>query len=147
MRVTDTVLIDIDVALKSCTYRLEEGLVGCTTLGGPPGLLAIGRFSLRSRVRSARNISNREGASSAVEWLIDRVELVEPTEDEIGVAEEFEEEAARHGLEFDTVRASFLPWCWGAARGCWLLATSERSWLSMGSACREWMGRLRALSN
>lgn len=121
---TNTVLIDVDVALKSCRYRLEETLVSCTTLGGPPGLLAIGKFSLRSRVGRDRNIRDSKAAKSAVDWLIDRVRIVEPTEEEIRVAEDLEEQAATEGLEFDTGESQLLAVL--IRRGARLLVTGDK---------------------
>ena len=54
---TQPALVDVEVALKLCTYRAEDGLIACASLGQPPAMLAIGRFTLRSRVSRTRNVN------------------------------------------------------------------------------------------
>ena len=102
------VLIDVDIALKACNYRSQRGLLACTTIDQPPALLSIGRFSLRNRVRTAKNLKDPSGLKEAIEDLIANIRLVEPTSDEINMAAEFEEEAARCFLEFDTGESQLL---------------------------------------
>ena len=102
------VLIDVDVALKSCNYRLQKALLECTTLDQPPALLAIGRFTLRSRAHTAKNLEDPEGISEAINDLIANITLVQPTEEEISIAAEFEEEATQCSLEFDTGESQLL---------------------------------------
>lgn len=102
------VLIDVDVALKACNYRLQKALLECTTLDQPPALLAIGRFTLRSRGCTAKNIEDPEGTREAIDDLIANITLIQPTEEEISIAAEFEEEAAQCSLEFDTGESQLL---------------------------------------
>ena len=120
----EPVLVDVDVALKACIYRSEEVFLACTTLDQRPALLAIGRFTLRSRLRTARNLENRESASKAIENLIANVALIVPTEEEIMMAADFEEDAAACSLEFDTGESQLLAIL--LSRGAPLLLTGDK---------------------
>ena len=104
----EPVLVDVDVALKACAYRLVAEFVECVSLAKAPALLAISRFTLRSRLRSPRNVKNPESARKEAESLIASVTLIEPTEEEIRLAAEFEEEAIKNSLEFDAGESQLL---------------------------------------
>ena len=104
----EPVLVDVDVALKVCTYRLVAEFVECASLAKAPAILAISRFTLRSRLRTARYVKTLECARKAVESLIASVTLIEPTEEEIELAGDFEEKAIKNSLEFDTGESQLL---------------------------------------
>ena len=99
---TQPALVDVDVALKLCTYRAESDLVACASLDQPPAMLAIGRFTLRSRIRNALNIVDKESVQNSVENLISNITLLNPTQEEINFAADIEEAAARNAVELDT---------------------------------------------
>ena len=120
----EPILVDVDVALKVCTYRLVAAFIESTTLGQPPALLAISRFTLRSWLRTARNLENPEGIREAIENLIANITLIEPTEEEIKLAADFEEEAYQHSLEFDTGESQLLAVL--LCRGAPLLLTGDK---------------------
>lgn len=108
MFVAEPILVDVDVALKACIYRSEVAFIASTTLGQPPALLAISRFTLRSRLRAARNLVDPESTAEAIDNLIANTTLIEPTEEEIEMAADFEEEAIQHSLELDTGESQLL---------------------------------------
>ena len=71
-------------------------------------MLAIGRFTIRSRLERSRSFVNREGASQAFKELLLQIRLLQPSGDEIVLATEMEEEASLRGCEFDTGESQLL---------------------------------------
>ena len=120
----EPILVDVDIALKVCSYRLAAAFIECTTLGQAPAILAISRYTLRSRLRVARNLENPEGIGEEIEDLMANVTLVQPTEEEIRLAADFEEEAIRHSLDFDTGESQLLAVL--LRRGAPLLLTGDK---------------------
>jgi len=103
------VLLDNDIVLKTCAYRCHREMIARTTSGGvTPGMLAIGRFTLRSRFKRSRILADAAGSALAFEELLAAIRLVDPSEREIQLAAEIEERAAALSLEFDTGESQLL---------------------------------------
>lgn len=103
------ILLDNDVVLKVCAYGSHNETVTLTTNDGmPPGMLAIGRFTLRSRLKHHRFLSDIAASDHAFRELLATIRLVDPTEQEIQLAAEIEERAAALSLEFDTGESQLL---------------------------------------
>ncbi len=103
------VLLDNDVVLKVCAYRCHHEMVVLTTNGGlPPAMLAIGRFTLRSRFKRTSILADAAASALAFEELLATIRLVDPTEREIELAAEIEERATALSLEFDTGESQLL---------------------------------------
>jgi hypothetical protein len=103
------VLLDNDIVLKACTYRCHSEMVGVTTNGGlPPGMLAIGRFTVRSRFKRPNVLADAAASALAFEELLTVIRLVDPTEREIQLAADLEERATALSLEFDTGESQLL---------------------------------------
>jgi hypothetical protein len=123
--VSEGVLLDNDVILKTCAYRCHEELMALTTIGDvAPSLLNIAPFTLRSRVGSKSGLSNPDAAAAALEELLSRALLVEPTTDEIDFAAELEELATSKALEFDTGESQLVAIL--LKRGAPLLLTGDK---------------------
>lgn len=104
----EPVLIDVDVAFKVCIYRSGADLLACTNKDQPPALLSISQFTLRSRARRVRGLQNIDGTIEEIENLIAKITFIQPTEAEIAMAADFEEDAAQCSLEFDTGESQLL---------------------------------------
>jgi hypothetical protein len=103
------ILLDNDVVLKVCAYRSHREMVSLTTSGElPPGMLAIGRFTLRSRFKRSRFLADVAASSLAFRELLAAIRLLDPTEPEIQLAAEIEERATALSLEFDTGESQLL---------------------------------------
>lgn len=103
----EPVLVDNDVLLKLCRYGWHQVLA--TDIGEPPAaMLAIGRFTLRSRVARSRHLTRLADVAAALEEAIASLRLIEPTEEEVRLAAEFEEHANRLSVDFDTGESQLL---------------------------------------
>src|SRR3712207_3089543 len=100
--VAEPVLLDVDVALKVCTWRSEGALVTCISPIAPAAMLSIGQYTLRSRVAKRRRIMDIEAARASVNQLLAAVVTIQPTGEEIQLAADFEEAATSQLLELDT---------------------------------------------
>lgn len=119
------IFLDNDVVLKACAYRYHDEVVAATTLhGNPPAMLGIARFTLRSRLSRPCGIADREGATVALDQLLAKVSLLNPTQSEIDLAAELEERAAAHALEFDTGESQLVAIL--LLRGKALLVTGDK---------------------
>jgi hypothetical protein len=101
--VPEGILLDNDVVLKACAYRLHAETLAAMTRGeAVPSILAIARFTIRSRLARPGRLVDHDGAARAFEEFLAIVGLIEPTTEEINLAAELEELATARGLEFDT---------------------------------------------
>lgn len=122
---SERVLLDNDVILKSCAYRCHGELVALTTIDDvAPSLLSIARFTLRSRLSRNCHLTDPEAAVDALEELLAHVQLPEPTADEIEMAAELEELATNKALEFDMGESQLVAIL--LKRGCPLLITGDK---------------------
>jgi hypothetical protein len=119
------VLLDNDVALKVASYSLvNETLAVSTVCGAPPGLLSVARFVMRKRLARASNLQDIDRAKAALEAMLNAVELLEPTDDEIAMAAELENEARKNGLDLDVGESQLLAIL--ARRDCQVLITGDK---------------------
>lgn len=96
------VYIDNDVVLKMCAYLVAEELVQVASMDAvPPAILAIAKFTLRNRVERSRAIKDKAAVKEALELALAKVRHLEPTQEEIEIAADLEQEAAMLGLAFD----------------------------------------------
>jgi predicted nucleic acid-binding protein len=103
------VYIDNDVVLKMCSYLVAEELVQVASTGAvPPAILAIAKFTLRSRVVRSRTIMNKVAVRDALEFALTKVRQIEPTQEEIGIAADLEQQAALLGLAFDAGESQLI---------------------------------------
>ena len=104
---TDLALVDNDVVLKLCRYKCHRDFAA--TLGGwSAAILSVTRFALRDRVRKTSNVANPKQLAAAMEEAIGTYQLLQPSDVEIALAADLEEEATRRGLELDAGESQLL---------------------------------------
>lgn len=93
-------LYDNDAVLKLSAYCCWETL--STTYLHPAAVLKVATFSLETQLKKARRITNVAPFQLAVKAFLASCIVIEPTDEEIQLATEFEEGATTFGAEFDT---------------------------------------------
>lgn len=122
---TERVLVDNDVVLKTACYALADETVAATTVGGvPPAMLGVGRFVIRGRLARATNIADPGRAGAAFDRMLEVIGLVEPDEAELAIAADLEAEANMRDLELDGGESQLLAIL--ANRACSLLVTGDK---------------------
>ena len=122
---TERVLVDNDVILKTACYALADEMLQATTVGAQtPAMLGVGRFVVRGRLEKAGYIANRQGARDALEKLLASMTMIEPDDAELALAAEMEAAANRVNLELDGGESQLLAVL--ANRGCDLLLTGDK---------------------
>lgn len=122
---TERVLIDNDVVLKTACYQLGEETISATTVDGvPPAMLGVGRFVIRGRLTRSTDIADRARAGTAFAAMLETIALVEPDDAELAAAADLEAEANRRDLELDGGESQLLAIL--ANRGCSLLVTGDK---------------------
>src|SRR5262245_15271135 len=104
-----SVLLDNDVILKTCCYDTVRHLSECIA-GNSRTLHALGvaKFVLKSVIAKKRHILNRERAASRLAEFLASSTLIEPDEDELLLAAEFEAVAQSSGLNLDVGESQLL---------------------------------------
>lgn len=103
----EPVLVDNDVVLKLCCYGCHGGIAA--VIGeGRVAMLSVGRYALRDRVRRSKSVEDRRRVAAALEEAFGALVLAQPDEEEVALAAEMEEEAARRSLEFDAGESQLL---------------------------------------
>ena len=106
---TEPCLLDNDVVLKISAYQLlEETLLQFTIDGTAPAMLGVGRFVLRKKAKRSERFVNTNAVVASVADAIDRLQLVEPTNEEVELAAALEESAIEAGVALDTGEAQLL---------------------------------------
>lgn len=100
MQVTDPTLYDNDAILKLSAYGCWDAILASPF--HPPAILKVATFSLVSQSRKARRVASVGNFQAQIAKFMDLSAVIEPTEDEIVLATEMEEQAAALGEEFDT---------------------------------------------
>ncbi len=142
----EAVLLDNDVILKMCAYASAARLLQLTTLANqPPVILEVASFALRSQIQRSRSISDKEGAASQLALVLSTVHKVEPTDQEVGLAAELEEQAQQRALELDPGESQLVAVL--LVRGSPLLITGDKRALNAlaSVAPKEAGGRMACL--
>ncbi|MBN8815976.1 MAG: hypothetical protein J0J06_11065 [Sphingomonas sp.] len=122
---SERVLLDNDVILKTASYALADETLAVTTVDEiPPAMLGVGRFVVRSRLARASNIADPARATAAFERMLTAMTLVEPDDAEMAAAADLEAEAIRRDLELDGGESQLLAML--ANRACSLLVTGDK---------------------
>ena len=94
--------LDNDVILKMCSYGVGPELVFLSTVDDlAPAILALARFTLRSRVERSRVLVEPKSVFAQLEAVLVQVRLLEPTREEIDMAADLEAAATAANLSFD----------------------------------------------
>jgi hypothetical protein len=105
----EAILLDNDVILKAAQYQLDAELAELTTFEDiPPSVLTVARFVIQGRIQKLRDASLKDAVSACFARLLTRVQAIEPTEDEVQLAAEFETCAQRAGLDLDGGESQLL---------------------------------------
>lgn len=105
----DSVLMDNDVILKTCCYGLVEEVLGCVSgKAWTIYVLGVVRYVVGRAISKRKNISDRDGAASRLSYLLGTVALIEPDDDEISLAADFEHAAQSLGVELDGGESQLL---------------------------------------
>lgn len=105
----DSVLMDNDVVLKTCCYDAVDEMIGCTV--GPARtahVLGAVRFVLAKTISKAKNIADKARAAERLAKMLGRVTPIEPDDDELALAAEFEEVAQSLGVDLDGGESQLL---------------------------------------
>lgn len=103
------VLIDNDVLIKIAAYGLTKPLADVTTVGiKPPSMLGVGRFVVRDRLARTERLIDCAAALACFDALLPKLRLLEPSDEELAVAAEFEAAATRENFELDSGESQLL---------------------------------------
>ncbi|MBN9023306.1 MAG: hypothetical protein J0H08_14685 [Rhizobiales bacterium] len=103
------VLVDNDIVLKSCCYCIDEPLFELLDdVGATPLILTVAKFVIAGRIKRDRSLVNRERAHASFKRSFVRFREVEPTEEELALAAEFEATAQALNLELDGGESQLL---------------------------------------
>lgn len=98
----ERVLLDNDVVLKMASYRLgNELIIAATNEEIPPSILVVAKHVIRSLIDRSKKLMNKDAAKVELEAIFDKVQQLEPTQEEIVLAADFEEAAVELALELD----------------------------------------------
>lgn len=103
-----TVLLDNDVALKTCRYGLVSATIAALSDGGAATMLGSARFVLKGRLKRRPGPAHPERSLAELEALLNVVVTLEPTEDETLLAADMQEAAQRLGLPLDGGESQLL---------------------------------------
>ncbi|MFC6046779.1 hypothetical protein ACFPYM_02900 [Methylobacterium hispanicum] len=140
------IIIDNDVVLKVCAYRHHGEMLAAFNVGGlSVSILNIARFTIRSHLARPGRIIDRASTAAAFEELLNYVELLEPTSEEIELAAELEERASSAALDFDTGESQLVAIL--ISRAAALLVTGDKRAIVAlaGIALHEVTGRVACL--
>lgn len=103
------VLIDNDVIIKVALYGLGPAFIEVTApQGTPPAILNVGRFVVRDRLNRDKRFVNKTAAIECFDALLPNLVLLEPSDEELASAAEFEMLATRANLDLDGGESQLL---------------------------------------
>lgn len=106
---TDIVLVDNDIALKTCAYSSVREFAGILdALQTTPSMLRVSKFAVSRRVQRARDINYPDQLRQEWEKLHPVVSEIEPTPEEIEFAAQLEEMAVERSLDLDSGESQLL---------------------------------------
>jgi hypothetical protein len=97
----ESLLCDNDIILKSCCCDLSVEVLICLTCIGEIGILGAAQYVVASRISRSTRIANKAVAQTNFEVFISSVQIIEPTDNELELAAEFESEAQKFNLSLD----------------------------------------------
>jgi hypothetical protein len=97
----ESLLCDNDIILKSCCCDLSVEVLICLARFGVIGILGAAQYVVASRISRSTRIANKAVAQTNFEVFISSVQIIEPTENELELAAEFESEAQKFNLSLD----------------------------------------------
>lgn len=105
----DSVLMDNDVILKTCCYGVVDEVFGCVSANARTvHVLGVAKYVLGKAISKRKNISDKHGATHRLTNLLSKVAFIEPNDDELSLAAEFEQAALLLGVELDGGESQLL---------------------------------------
>jgi hypothetical protein len=105
----DCVLMDNDVILKTCCYGVVDEVIDCLARRAwTIKVLGVAKYVLGRAITKRKNIADRESATHRLAYLLSRVALIEPSDEELLLAAGFEETAQSLGVELDGGESQLL---------------------------------------
>jgi hypothetical protein len=101
-------ILDNDVLIKICGYRIADDVLLAFQCIGPLATLAVTRIIVRKQIRRSSRIVNKAAAEGELDALLEQLQSIEPTQEEVDLAAEFEEAALAQNLPFDTGESQIL---------------------------------------
>lgn len=105
----ESTLLDNDVMIKVCCYALADEV--CSFLaatGGTAAALGVTRFIVAKQVARKSRIVDKAAAIAQFTQMCNRITFVEPTDEEIALAAEVEEQAQARNLPLDRGESQVL---------------------------------------
>jgi hypothetical protein len=101
-------MLDNDVLIKVCCYRIARDLLQIFQNIGPLATLAVTRIIVREQIRRSTRITDKTAAETELDVILEQLESVEPTQQEVDLAAEFEAIALAQNLPFDAGESQML---------------------------------------
>jgi hypothetical protein len=95
------VLLDNDILLKACRYFLVPTLLDAVSGYGEPAVLGSAKFVLSHRIARSRALVNKARVAAALDALLKAVSVLEPDDEEVLLAANFQEQAQLLNLALD----------------------------------------------
>lgn len=105
----NSVLMDNDVVLKTCCYGVVDEVLDCL-IGRTRTVHVLGaiQYVLSNAIAKKKNILDKKTAAERLAKILGMVEHLEPDEDELLLAVEFETAAQSRDLELDAGESQLL---------------------------------------
>jgi len=106
---SDTVLMDNDIILKTCCYNAIDELLCC--MGGTTrtaNVLGVARYVLAGVIARGRYIRDKAQVSRRLMHFLGQVNEIEPNDGEVELAAQLEESAQLCGLNLDSGESQLL---------------------------------------
>jgi hypothetical protein len=102
-------LLDNDVVLKATCYRLGDELVQVATVGEKsPAILQVAKYTLRDLIKKSKKLNDKVATEAELYSVLEKVEHLEPTDDEVQLAANFEQVAQESSLALDSGESQLL---------------------------------------
>jgi hypothetical protein len=106
---TDSVLVDNDIAVKTCAYRSAQALIDILdALRTNASMLRVSKFAVSRRIQRAKDVNHPDSLKQEWEKLNPRILEIEPTPQEIDFAAKLEEMAIERSLDLDSGESQLL---------------------------------------
>lgn len=103
------VLLDNDIVLKICCFDSSQELSNCLAeFNAPLAVLGVGRFVVRKLAAKKKEITNRSVVCKLVDEFLDSINSIEPTDNELLLAADFESTAQALNLPLDSGESQLL---------------------------------------
>lgn len=102
------VFLDNDIVIKSCQFAITEDLLNVLRPIGSPHILSVSAYVIPKRVATKKGLSNLQRITDDCAALLAELIKVEPTDEEINLAADFEDRARAMQLELDVGESQLL---------------------------------------